>query len=149
MFNRIFMMVVILIVGVFSSACVASNNHPFMGYERLTNKELDILVYSVPLQHRNILDNKDADICLIDKANILKKNPSVIIGIDCFGKGSTPDERFRNAEIVADEVSSRLVELGVKENQMIIFLYDTDIQNIPNVGYSEFVIMANTPDEMK
>lgn len=149
MFNRTFMMIIILIVGVFSSACAASTNHPFKGYERLTNKELDILVYPVPLQHQNILDNKDSDVCLIDKANILKKNPLIVVGVDCFGKGSTPDERFRNAEIVADEVSSRLVELGVKENQMIIFLYDTDIQNIPNVGYSEFVIMANTPDELK
>lgn len=147
MFNRTFMMIIILVM-MFSSACAAKPNHPFMGYERLTNKELDILVYPVHLQHRNILDNKDADVCLIDKANILKKNPSVIIGIDCFGVGDTPDNRYLQSAKIAEEVFDRMIELGVSEDQMLIFVHDAGSPNLNGVGNVEFAIMVNTPDEV-
>ena len=150
MFNRTFMMAVVLVMSMmFSSACAANNNHyPFMGYERLTNKELDTLVYPVQIYNQTIIDDKDADVCLIDKANILKKNPAVIVGIDCFGVGSTSDARYLQAAKIAEEIFNRLVELGVNEDQMLIFVHETGSPNLNGIGNVEFAIMVNTPDEV-
>lgn len=147
MFNRTFMMIIILVMSMFSSACAANNNYPFKGYEKLTEDEVNTLVY--PLQiYTHIVDDKDADVCLIDKANILKKNPAVIVGIDCFGVGSTSDARYLQAAKIAEEVFNRLVELGVSEDQMLIFIHETGSPNLNGIGNIEFAIMVNTPDEV-
>ena len=146
MFNRTFMMIIILVM-MFSSACAAKPNHPFKGYEKLTEDEVNTLVY--PLQiYTNIIDDKDADVCLIDKANILKKNPEVIVGIDCFGVGDTPDNRYLQSAKIAEEVFDRMIELGVSEDQMLIFVHDAGSPNLNGVGNVEFAIMVNTPDEV-
>lgn len=148
MFNRTFMMIIILVMSMFSSACAANNNHyPFKGYEKLTEDEVNTLVY--PLQiYTHIIDDKDADVCLIDKANILKKNPAVIVGIDCFGVGDTPDNRYLQSAKIAEEVFDRMIELGVSEDQMLIFVHDAGSPNLNGVGNVEFAIMVNTPDEV-
>lgn len=148
MFNRTFMMAVVLVMSMmFSSACAANNNHyPFMGYEKLTEDEVNTLVYPLQIYNKTIIDDKDTDICLIDKANILKKNPTVIVGIDCFGVGSTSDARYLQAAKIAEEVFDRMIELGVSEDQMLIFVHDAGSPNLNGVGNITFTLMVNTPD---
>lgn len=147
MFNRTFMIVIILVMGMFSSACAANNNqYPFIGYEKLTASDVEVIVYPLQIYSQNIIDDKDADVCLIDKANILKKNPAVIIGIDCFGVGNTPDSRYLQSAKIAEEVFNRLIELGVSEDQMLIFVHDAGSPNLNGVGNITFTLMVNTPD---
>lgn len=140
-------MLVILVMGMFSSACAANNNqYPFIGYEKLTASDVEVIVYPLQIYSQNIIDDKDADVCLIDKANILKKNPAVIIGIDCFGVGNTPDSRYLQSAKIAEEVFNRLIDLGVSEDQMLIFVHDAGSQNLNGVGNITFTLMVNTPD---